>query len=444
MPRLRFILGLHCHQPVGNFDHVFEEGYRVSYLPFIEKLECYPGIKVSLHYSGPLLEWLSANHSEFFKRLADLARCGQIEFFGGGHYEPVLSAIPASDRVGQLRYMSNWLKERFGVDVRGAWLTERVWEPHFPGYLAQAGLEYVTVDDHHFNSTGLERESLHDYYMTEDEGSTVGVFPISERLRYLVPFHDVEHIMDFFREKADSLPEGSAVVLADDGEKFGMWPGTHEWVYTKGWLDRFFSALQDNSDWLETAHFGEVIDSRKPAGRIYLSACSYPEMGIWSLPPERAEQLNRINGEISHESNLSYLEPFIRGGLWRNFLARYPESNWMQKRCSELSRRIHGNIGEKGYRLTRLPDELRHLWMAQCNCGYWHGIFGGLYLPHIRSANFGNVIRSETELNKCLKKKGAAVRSLDNGYGRSRRSSAGKRSAEIIHKAFRGRKPCRA
>ena len=31
---IRFVLTLHNHQPIGNFDHVFEEAYQDSYLPF--------------------------------------------------------------------------------------------------------------------------------------------------------------------------------------------------------------------------------------------------------------------------------------------------------------------------------------------------------------------------------------------------------------------------
>ncbi|MFH2036675.1 MAG: alpha-amylase/4-alpha-glucanotransferase domain-containing protein, partial [Candidatus Zixiibacteriota bacterium] len=36
-----------------------------------------------------------------------------------------------------------------------------------------------------------------------------------------------------------------------------------------------------------------------------------------------------------------------------------------------------------------------NLYAAQCNCAYWHGVFGGLYLPHLRSAIYENIIRAE-------------------------------------------------
>ena len=32
---------------------------------------------------------------------------------------------------------------------------------------------------------------------------------------------------------------------------------------------------------------------------------------------------------------------------------------------------------------------------AQCNDAYWHGVFGGLYLPHLRHALYENLIKAE-------------------------------------------------
>src|SRR5262249_30759810 len=37
----------------------------------------------------------------------------------------------------------------------------------------------------------------------------------------------------------------------------------------------------------------------------------------------------------------------------------------------------------------------RELYRGQCNCGYWHGAFGGVYLPHLRHAVFNHLIAAE-------------------------------------------------
>ena len=59
-PRISLALAIHNHQPVGNFGWVFAEVYDRAYRPMLEALERHPGVRLSLHYTGPLLEWLRA------------------------------------------------------------------------------------------------------------------------------------------------------------------------------------------------------------------------------------------------------------------------------------------------------------------------------------------------------------------------------------------------
>ena len=69
---IRFVLALHNHQPVGNFDHVFEQAYEDSYRPFLDVFDRYPSLKIALHTSGSLMEWLDGHHPEYVDRLAEL------------------------------------------------------------------------------------------------------------------------------------------------------------------------------------------------------------------------------------------------------------------------------------------------------------------------------------------------------------------------------------
>src|SRR5882724_11706671 len=56
--KVHFILGVHNHQPIGNFDFVFEKAYDKSYLPFLEVMERHPAIHWNMHTTGILWEWL--------------------------------------------------------------------------------------------------------------------------------------------------------------------------------------------------------------------------------------------------------------------------------------------------------------------------------------------------------------------------------------------------
>ena len=40
---------------------------------------------------------------------------------------------------------------------------------------------------------------------------------------------------------------------------------------------------------------------------------------------------------------------------------------------------------------------MRALFRGQCNCAYWHGVFGGVYLFHIRAANYANLLDAEAD-----------------------------------------------
>ena len=79
MPKVSLVLLIHAHQPIGNFDEVIEHTYGRSYLPFLDCLEQHPRVRMGLHYSGSLLEWLAARHPEFLDRIAALAARGQVE-----------------------------------------------------------------------------------------------------------------------------------------------------------------------------------------------------------------------------------------------------------------------------------------------------------------------------------------------------------------------------
>ena len=99
MKKVQFIFGIHNHQPVGNFDYVFEEAFQKSYRPFLEVLERHPDISMAIHISGCLLEWLEENHREYIDWIARLVERGNIEIMAAGFYEPILAIIPDRSEV---------------------------------------------------------------------------------------------------------------------------------------------------------------------------------------------------------------------------------------------------------------------------------------------------------------------------------------------------------
>jgi alpha-amylase len=392
MAPIRLVFGLHLHQPIGNFDHVFEQHVRDVYRPILERLSERGFLPLVLHLSGPLLEWLEEHDTGYLDLLGKLVSDRKVELLLAGFYEPVLAALPRKDRVEQIQWMRDAVGRRFGVDAQGLWLTERVWEPELAADLANAGVRYALVDDRHFLVSGFSSEQLHTPYWTESDGKRVALFPIDERLRYLIPFRPPEETAAYLGELRDAGHR--LAVLADDGEKFGGWPGTREWVYDRGWLDRFtatINGLVERGE-VQLSTLRDALGTVPSGGIAYLPTASYREMEGWSLPPDAALRLIRLERDLGEARVASPDGALIRGAHWRNFLVKYSESNRMHKKMMALSL-LCRDRGDP-------PAARRAVGRSQCNDAYWHGVFGGLYLPHLREAIWSNLALAESELRR--------------------------------------------
>jgi alpha-amylase len=400
--QLRLALVIHNHQPIGNFDDVCHQAFHDAYKPFLDVLSDFPNLALTLHNSGSLLEWLVEHRPEYLDQVRGLLERGQLEIIGGPFYEPILSGIPQRDRVGQTKAYSAFLEQHFGQKPRGMWVPERVWEQSFTKDLVDAGIEYTVLDDYHFHCAGLTDEELSSYFVTEDEGRILKIFPVAERLRYCIPFQAPEESIHFLRGIFETNPD-AVVTFGDDGEKFGTWPETYRTCYEEGWLRRFFQMLSDNGEWLKVATLSECVDNVVPAGRIYLPDSSYREMTEWVLPPARQKTLLGLRQKKQNEDpDWNELSPFVRGGFWRNFRTKYPEANEMYSRMLTVSNRLaelEAADTERDF-ADRLNEARIDLYRGQCNCSYWHGAFGGLYLPHLRHAVYRHLIAADTILEQ--------------------------------------------
>jgi len=391
--RLAFCFGIHNHQPIGNFDHVLVEATERAYRPFLERLHARSEIRLVVHCTGSLLEWLRERAPGTFDLLVALAGRGQVELLTGGFYEPILAVLPDHDKFGQIERLTAFLKTHVGIRPRGMWLAERVWEPHLPRVLVEAGVEYVLVDDRHFALAGLDPEALGGYYLTEDQGTRLRVFPISQRLRYLIPFAEVEASLEYLATRRGKVP---AVTMVDDGEKFGVWPGTHAHVYEKGWLDRFFDRLLA-TEWLDLATLSDVVDRVEATAPVYLPTASYREMGEWALPLAAQRRLERAKHDLERLGGGDADADLLRGGFWRTFLVKYPEVADTYWKMLRLSGAVRGALARAPHD-GRLTEAQVALWRGQANDAYWHGVFGGCYLPHLRRAVKSALLECERRL----------------------------------------------
>ncbi len=351
---MKIVFGVHNHQPYGNFPEVYEETYIKSYLPFINKVEK-SRARVSLHFTGTLLEWIEKNHPEYIDKVKKLLNENRVEILSGGYYEPIMPSITSKFRIKQIEKLNNYIYEIFSYKPKGLWLAERVWEPSIIPELNSCGIEYTFLDEENFIPIEKKGDK---YYVTEYEGKTIKIFVIDKKLRYLIPFKGYDEILN-------RLKEGNFFVSFDDGEKFGSWPGTNELCYKSDWLGRFFENMINND--VKMLLPKEIVGQEENCGGlVYIDSGSYPEMISWALPPNKKTENYKCS--------------------WKNFLIKYPEANYIHK-LSFLNAKYY-----------ELPEDEEMIMASQANDAYWHGVFGGIYISHLRNALYKNILNVQKNL----------------------------------------------
>ncbi len=413
----------HFHQPVGNFPWVIEDCYNKSYKPLIENIYNHPDVKITLHFSGNLLEWFIKEKPDLIVKIKEMAKRGQIEIIGGGFYEPIYAIIPDRDKISQMRKLSKLIKQEFGLEVKGAWLSERVWEPNYPSFLSEVGLKYVILDDNHFRSSGITEEDTFYSYITEDNGKTVRVFPINEELRYLTPWKPTYKSIDYLKSIADNKGDRMALLISD-AEKMGVWGSTYEFCYIEGkghyegdngkpFVKAFFEQITNNT-FIKSLTLSEYMDKYHAKSLVYLPTATYDKMEEWVLPTEIRKRFEKERELLREDKAKQDLYLFLKGGFWRYFLVKYPESNNMHKKMLYVRDKLINienkikNVKDKNL-LKKIEIKLDQTWeeiyKSQCNDVYWHGLFGGVYIQFLRFFIYSSLINAENiidEINSLL------------------------------------------
>jgi len=406
MKPLDLIFTVHCHQPVGQSDERLRDAYNKAYLPFIETFEKYPTVKFAVYYSGIILEWFSKNHPEFIEKLKMLARRGQMEALSGGYYDPILSLITHEDCVQQIRRETDFIKKNFLRVPQGAWLTHSAWEPHLPKALSDSGIEYTLVNDHQMMQSGISEDDMRGYFITEEQGVTLKLFPINRPLNRLIPYSSPEETIDSLSAIAKERG-GGLVVFADEGEKFGAVPGTNKWMYEDKWLDRFLGMLAQNKDLIRTMTLSEYVEEYPPAGRVYVPSSSSDAFNDATLTAEKKARYESVADEIrSFGKQDNYHEFLVKGGYYRNFLRKYPEANNLHKKMLYLSQKLEAL--EKGRLLglsskereERIEEARINLMMGQCAINYFTVADDGASWDERRAALYEHLIKAEVLMDR--------------------------------------------
>lgn len=353
MKKINFVFVIHFHQPTGQFKWVNEKIYNNCYRLLLDIFKKYADLKFTVHISGPLLSYMREHYPEWLNEMARLGDYGTIEFLGGSIGEAILPILPSEDRFYQVRDYLRTFEKIFGYKPKGMWLPERVWEPSLPEPLVRNGLEYVFIDDSTLYRAGRSSEDTYYAWLTEESGYPMKIFFIDTGLRYVLPWRSSEEVFNYMLERGSEIGD-RVIVWGSDAEKFGEWRDP-EWA--RWWLNDFLSKIRERNE-VKMVHPSEYLRDHGVRGLIYLPTGSYDKMLEWSH------------------------------GFFRNFLVKYRESNNMHKKMLWVRKKLVNAP-------TVADDAWRYYHLAQCNDAYWHGLFGGIYLSHLRQAIYEYYIKAE-------------------------------------------------
>jgi 4-alpha-glucanotransferase/alpha-amylase len=317
--------------------------------------------------------------------LREMVARGQVELFGGGDTEPVLAAIPHRDRVSQLIALSEKLERLLGAGPAGSWLTERVWESAVVPALVESGIRYVTVDDYHFLCAGKRVAELDGYFTTEEGGARIDLYPISEALRYRIPFAPAAEAVAFIAEqrRGDLLRRHREVRHLAGNLRVGLRQGLAGGVRARR------ARVRPDRD----AHLPRAPRARgEPRHR---------------LPPDRVVHRDeRVDPAGAGGARLRGARRAREGGgKVRGREGVPPRRDLAQLHVALPGGELDAQADAPalralaGCRAARRRPAAAAAPSRQANDAYWHGLFGGLYLPHLRRAVYGALVELEARLD---------------------------------------------
>ncbi|MCF7878341.1 MAG: DUF1926 domain-containing protein, partial [Candidatus Omnitrophica bacterium] len=379
------------------------------YLPFLSTLEKFPNLKAVIHNSGALYSFAEIYFPDWIEKLKKLVKRGQIEIIGGGYFEPIFPIVSQQDQIGQIRLMKRYLEKTFKATPKGCWIPERVWNSSLAKTLNELGVSYTYLDEADFYAKNKANKSKKNIYLSEDQGYPISLFVIDELLADKIPFIKPEEIIDILMnyKKENTL----LVNFFCDGEKFGLWPGSYDLVYNQKWLERFFTLLERNPDicTITSSQANDIFDKKD---LVYIEATTYPKMQKWALSYKDCLSYQSLIDLLKENKSYPRYKQFIKGETFKNFFIKYPRLNFMHKRMLDLSKSINSNLDYE-----KDGDAFLNLWKSQANCVYWHGLFGGFYLPHLRKACYQYLIKAEDILDRSGKSFSFCRKDIDfDGY----------------------------
>ncbi len=385
MKTIKLIFGTYNSQPVGTEDYQFEKVYQESYKPLLKKLYNYPKIPVVLHYSGVLLEWFEDHHPEFMMLLNDMIKRKQVDLLGGGFYDPFLPLIPNTDRLGQIEYLTTFLRKRFGKRPRGGWITESIWEQGIACTIKNSGLDYIFLNEEYFINSGIKPSELFSPYVTEDQGKTLIVYPVLNHLTDITnPNVSRDTITELLKYSSDV--EDRIAVIIFKGDEYTIDDARNKTIRKHKRFEEFLSLLETNRDKIKVVLPDKYLKSSSLGKKAYFNSTSYTQLIDWKNHLSKNKKTLAGKSKYPEENQIN-----TNISSYRQVLSRYSESNLLYSKMIYTHNLVNQIRRDKSRKKTAMIE----LWKGQCSNAYWHRKGGGIYNNNLRKVIYKSLIDAE-------------------------------------------------
>lgn len=143
----RLSVVVHLHDPGSLPD---AELARLSAMPLerlASLLQRHPALRLGLYLPGRVLETAFQSAPRAVEALRQVTQADRLEWLGGGYHDPLFLLVPEASRRVQMQMLRQALRTHAGVEPRGVWLPEMVWDPSLVPTLVQSGFAYTVLKD---------------------------------------------------------------------------------------------------------------------------------------------------------------------------------------------------------------------------------------------------------------------------------------------------------
>lgn len=353
------------HQSIAADSAALEHAVTTCYEPILRAIEEAPGVRVAVHFSGHLLDYLSRKGEDFLLRVKSLERDGRLEVLGGLFYGSIPALLSESDVRAQVQMTAEYWESFIGHAPSGFWLPELAWTAELPRMLDETGLSYGFVSA---GQIAIEPGAAHGLVTLERGGSHVSAFVLSDVLSKALasgsPSAWIDGALDHTQPSASAVHTVwlRAETLGLEGETYS------------GFLPEWLAAIGGGRSELQT-----VLPSEAFAG----------------VRPARPAKLLHRCADVTHGEHRNEAVD------WPDFALQHAEVDALNRRVMRGSDKLRDAIATMEEESMEeewssdLATAQRLIFSAQAPDPYWNGRVPGFKDPRVRDAAVERLTRAE-------------------------------------------------